>query len=367
MKSLAIFGSTGSIGETALKVYSQNNKKFNLVFLSAHTNFKKLIKQQKKYRPKKIILTGNNKNFNNKITDKEFLFYNYKKKIDYTISGVSGYDAVDLNFKLLKISKNLLIANKETIICGGNFFLDSAKKNNCKIIPIDSEHHCLNFLFTECKIKQDNIKKIYITASGGPFLKKKIKHNESIASVINHPNWKMGKKISVNSSNFSNKVLELFEAKILFNIHPKKLFIKVEDSSLVHSIICFENNIYLPIMHYQSMEIPISNSLKLENNCKLNFTNIKINILNPNINKFPIIKIGYEILNKFGHKGMIFFTVINDRLVDMFLKKEIKYGDIAKNLIKVFSDINIKKKLKLKINNLDEVYISIQEAKNVKI
>ena len=177
MDTLAIFGSTGSIGTTSLNLYKKNKKKFNLLYLSAHNNYRKLKILEKKFNPKKIILT--NKKLSNSIilNDKKIileknLFDKNKKKIDYVISGVSGYEAIDFNFKLLKITKNLLIANKETIICGGDIFLKKAKKYNCNIIPIDSEHYCIYLLlssFPDLKL----IDKIYLPASGGPLLNKK--------------------------------------------------------------------------------------------------------------------------------------------------------------------------------------------------
>ena len=197
MKTLAIIGSTGSIGKSALKVYEKNKKNFKLITLAANTNLNKLIKQYLKFKPKNIFLISNNKktkDFKKNLISKDFFLKSNKKKIDYVISGASGYDAININFELIKISKKLLIANKETIICGGKIFLDLAKKYKCEIIPIDSEHHCIDYFLKSFNFKKD-IKKIYITASGGPFLNKKINYNEKLNKVINHPTWKMGKKL----------------------------------------------------------------------------------------------------------------------------------------------------------------------------
>ena len=174
MKTLAIFGSTGSIGKSSLRVFERNKSKFKLIYLSSHNRHNLLLKQSIKYKPKNILIT----NAAHKIKNKKLINIDAaikRKKIDYVISGVSGYDALKFNLNLLKISKNLLIANKETIICGGKLFLEEAKKNRCNIIPIDSEHYSIffflkNFLFKE----KTDIKKLFITASGGPFLKKKL-------------------------------------------------------------------------------------------------------------------------------------------------------------------------------------------------
>jgi len=373
MDTLAIFGSTGSIGKTSLNIYKKNKKKFNLLYLSAHNNYSKLKILEKKFNPKKIILTNKKLNESIFLNDKKIileknLFDKNKKKIDYVISGVSGYEAIDFNFKLLKIAKNLLIANKETIICGGHIFLREAKKYGCNLIPIDSEHYCINYFFN-ClnKINIDDIDKIYLIASGGPLLNKKTKYNEKLKNVLNHPNWKMGKKITVDSSNLSNKILELFEAKILFGIPGKKLDILIESTSSAHAVIKLNNALHFTIMHKPEMEIPISNSLKLCSKKKLNFKNLKISFIVPDTKKFPIIHLGYKILREYGYAYMIFFTVINDRLAKMYLKSEIKYGDIPLFLVKAFKDKTLNKYQKKKINNLNEILKLINIAQKLKL
>jgi len=371
MKTIAIVGSTGSIGASALKVFKKNKKKFKLIFLSAHKNYKKLLDQNKAFKPYKIFLTSNSSSIKkiniNNYTDVNYFFKKYKKKIDYVISGASGYDALDVNFKLLRISKKLLIANKETLICGGNLFLKEAKKKNCEIVPIDSEHYCINFFLKKMNIKKNEIKKIYLIASGGPFFRKRIKYNENISKVIRHPNWDMGKKISIDSSNFSNKILELFEAKILFGNLTKNFEIKVEEKSYVHAIIELKNNLLFPVIHLPTMEIAISNSLNLSNSFEFSYNKLNLNFLTPDTKKFPIISLGYKILNNFSDKGMIIFTILNERLAEMFIQKKIKYGDIVNFLVKAFQDKLIIKESKKKIKDKKEMYKAIDYAKNLKI
>jgi len=366
MKSLAIIGSTGSIGKSSLNVYLKNRKNFNLLCLAANSNLKKLIKQKKKYKSKYAFLFNDNIKDKNLINKDLFLDKYKNKKIDYIISGMSGYQAIDINFQLLKICKNLLIANKETIICGGPVFKKSAKKNNCNIIPIDSEHHCIDFFYKNFSNSKE-VDKVYLTASGGPFYNKKINFNEKIKNVINHPTWKMGVKISVDSSNFANKVLELFEAMILFNLSYDKIKIKVEQNSLIHAIIKLKNNFLIPIIHLPKMEIPILNSLNLQNNFEFHTKNINFNICKPNLKKFPLINIGYKILKMNSHCAMIFFTVINEKLVNMYLKKAIKYGEITKILIKVFNNKKILKTIQKKIKNLSDIKKAIKFADNLEL
>lgn len=370
MKSLAIIGSTGSIGETSLKVYQKNKTKFNLIYLSAHNNYKKLLKQSKIYKPKNFFLT--NGKFIDKISSKKLIsldqvFKKNNKKIDYIISGASGYDALDLNIKLIKITKNLLIANKETIICGGQIFLDLAKKYKCKIIPIDSEHYCINYFLKNFEKNHKVIKKIYITASGGPFYKKKIKYNESVNKVLKHPVWKMGKEITVNSSNFSNKVLEMFEAKILFKLPSSKIDIIVERKSLIHTIIELNNNLFFSIMHNPKMEIAISNSLGVNFDLETKLNKDLIELSFPDKKKFPIINLGLKILKNYKHSGMIIFTVFNQRMVQMFLSKKIKYGDISGNLLKLFNDKKVINHSIKNINSIKDINSIIKFAKNYKL
>lgn len=339
MKTLAILGSTGSIGKSALNVFKKNKNNFKLVYISGNKNFNLLNIQISKFKPENFFLFDYKKN--NKIKNKKkvlnfenFLKKYLKNKIDYVVSGISGYNSLSINFELLKISKNILLANKETIICGGKIFLDQARKLNCNILPIDSEHHCVDF-FLKKNYKTDNIKNVKLIASGGPFLNKKIKYNEKISNVIKHPNWKMGAKISVDSSTLANKVLELFEAKFLFNLKPNQCDILIESTSTVHSIVTLCNNLHFLIAHKPNMEIPISNCLNVQNNIsiKKNFSLLKFN--NVDFKKFPLVKLGFDILNS-NHHDMILFTVLNERLVNMYLNNEILYGDIVKRLFKFF-------------------------------
>jgi len=367
MKTLSIIGSTGSIGRSSLKVFEKNKKFFILDSLAANKNLKKILLQTKKYNPANFILLDKNiKTKNRKFISFENFIKNRIKKIDYVISGISGYDALQINLKLLKISKNLLIANKETIICGGKVFMDLAKKHKCKIIPIDSEHHCIDFFVNNFKNKK-NIKKIFLTASGGPFLKKRINYFTKASRATKHPTWKMGKHISVNSSTLANKVLELFEAKILFNLNKNMLDIKIEETSNIHAIIQLKNNFCIQIAHRPSMQIPISNSLNVSNIQNFYNKNFTFNILNPDYKKFPIVKLGKSILNKYNHYLMIIFTVYNERLVNLYLKNKINYGDISKYLVKIFSQKFIIKKSKEKIKNSNDIFNAISFAKNLKI
>lgn len=364
-KTLAIIGSTGSVGKTTLEVF-RKSKNLKLKYLCANNNYNSLNNQIKKFKPDYFHLFNLklNKKLMFKKKNKPINFF-YKKKIDFVVSGVSGFDSLDMNFELLKISKNLLIANKETLICGGDFFLKEAKKNNCNIIPIDSEHHCIDFFLKNFNSNY-KIKEVSLIASGGPFWNKKINFNEKIKNVINHPNWNMGKKISVYSSNLTNKILELFEAHILFKIPIEKLSIKIENTSNIHSIITLENNISFLILHYPNMSIPISNSLNQKNDFSLKFKDKNLNITDPDTKKFLSLKIVKKILHK-GHSAMIIFTVLNDRLTEMYLEKKIQYGEILKKLEKLFKKNEVLRLLNIKIRSKKDVLKLMENVKSLTI
>lgn len=375
MKTIAIIGSTGSIGVTALKVIKKYSESFKIIFLYAGKNYKKLNAQFKTFKPKFIFL--NEKKFlkNLKAKKKNIIsienFLKKKKKIDYIISAISGFKSLDLNFKLIKICKNLLIANKETIICGGNIFLGYAKKYNCKILPIDSEHFCINYFINHSNLIK-KIKSVYLTASGGPFIKKLPSPDVSIKKVLKHPNWKMGKKISVNSANLTNKILELFEARILFKIPIERLNIKIEKTSKIHCVISLLNGLDFYISHQTNMKIPIENSL-IKNNFYIkqqknlsSFKKLNFELLNPNQKIFPILKTGFKVL-KFGHRAMIIFTVLNDRLVEKFLNNEKKFNDIVLFLNKKFQELEIVNYSKKSIKSLQDIQQTIEFAEKIKI
>ena len=219
-KKIIILGSTGSIGNTTLDIINGNRKNYKLILISTNKNYKRLFFQAKKFDIKNVII-HDKKTF---ISKKKFfkskkinIFNNVKDfkkknsiKVNYVMSAITGIGGLEPTIDIISITDEIAIANKESIICGWNLISKSLKKNKTKFIPIDSEHFSIAKLIENEKI--ENIKKIYITASGGPFLNKKINYNEKVNKVIDHPTWKMGKKISVDSSTFANKVLE--DAKV---------------------------------------------------------------------------------------------------------------------------------------------------------
>ena len=352
-KKIAILGSTGSIGKTLLNIIDENKEIFQVKLLSANKNYKNLLKQALKFKVKNIIihdLKTFKKNKNLFLKKKINVFNNindFKKskkiRFDYTMIGIIGFFGLRPTLDVIEITKKIAIANKESIICGWNLIKKKLKKSKTEFLPIDSEHFSINELI-ENKNK-DDIQKIYLTASGGPFLKKKIINNKKIkiSDAIKHPTWRMGKKISIDSATLINKVYEVIEAKKIFDIDYSKLDILIQPTSYVHSIVEFYGGTIHYLTHKPSMKIPIFNSIVSNSkNRKKIITKIDYKLMNNlNVtevpsNKFPIKKI-LKILPK---KDSLFETVlvsVNDTLVDLFLKKKIHFHQIHSNLYKILT------------------------------
>ena len=370
-KKIIILGSTGSIGSTTIKIISRDKKSFNVILLTANENYKKLFLQAKKIscnnllihnKEKYFLALDKNKNKKIKIFNKfEDFLKTLKKKVDYTICSITGVAGLKPTLDAIKISHNIAIANKESIICGWNLIERNIKKFKTTFIPIDSEHFSIWSLIKDYKPSQ--IQKIFITASGGPFLtlpKTKFK-NILPKNAIKHPNWSMGKKISVDSATLMNKVFEVIEAQRIFKLPLSKFKILVHPKSYVHAIVKFTNGISKILIHDTNMEIPIFNSLYYNNsNKKLKTSEIdfdkmnNLNFSNVDHSKFPSM----NLLKKIPNNISLFETVLisaNDLLVELFLAKKIKYIEINKYLNIV---INLKEFSKLKLiqpNNVNQI------------
>ena len=355
-KKIAILGSTGSIGESTLEVIKKDKKNFEIILLTANNNYKKLIQQAKKFNAKNVLIK--NKKFHQKIKKslKKTKVYSgdvsLKKilndKLDFTMASVVGLAGLQLTIDAIKFSKNVAIANKETIICGWQILSRLVKKHKTKIFPVDSEHFAIMELTKN--VKNNEVDEIVITASGGPFLKTPIRKIKKInpKQAVKHPNWKMGKKISVDSANMMNKVLEVIEAHKLFKFDKSKYKIIIHPQSYVHSIVRFKNGLIKMILYNTDMKIPIFNILY--NNQKYFFKSPKIQIRN--LNKLSFQKVNtklfpsVKLINKcftFGFSTPIIINAANEVLVDLFLKGKINFTDIVKKINMIFKDKDFKK------------------------
>ena len=373
-KTISILGSTGSVGLSTLTIVDKKKRYFKTVLLSANKNYKLISKQIKKYSPsifvisdKKVFKKIEHKFKKNKIKIlNNFNSIKLKKKSDITVSAIPGIAGLQPTISMIKISKKILIANKESIICGWNLLKKTSLKTKTKIIPIDSEHFSIFKLLESNSLNQ--IKKIYITASGGPFLNYKPHQFQKITpkDALNHPKWKMGKKVTIDSSTLMNKILELIEAQKLFNIPNKKLDILIHPNSLVHAIIELKNGLTKFIYHQTSMVIPLANAifdgdLNIEDFYKKKNLNKNIieNLIFKQVDKkiFPIIKIKDRV-NEHPSTSII-INASNEILVDHFLRKKMPFSCIFKIIMIILNDKNYKKyaiknpKNLIQINKID--------------
>ena len=377
-KKIAILGSTGSIGKCLIDIIKRDKKNFEIVLLSSNKNYKELLKQAKFFNVKNLIIT--NTECYNKIKkdnySKKVQVYNnfenlkkiFKKKIDYTMSSISGIQGLKPTIEIIRYTKKIAIANKESIICGWDLIEKKLNRHKTKFIPVDSEHFSIWYALKD--IEKNLIEKIYLTASGGPFLEESLKNLKkvNIKQVTNHPNWKMGKKISTDSATMINKVFEIIEAKKLFKISYNKLAIIIHPKSYVHAIIKLKNGITKIIVHDTNMKIPIFNSLysskKIINSKKLDFetlNNLDFRAVDPI--KFPLIKV----LKMLPNNTSLFETIlvsINDKFVELFLTNKIKFTDISKKMNKMFNLYSFKKYKKIKPKNIEEIIKMNTKIKN---
>ena len=380
-KNIAILGSTGSIGKTLINIIKKDKKNYNIILLTSNKNHNDLLKQAYSFNVKNLIITNPDifKYVKKKKLKKKINIYNnfndldkiFTKKIDYVMSAISGIAGLDPTCKIIKYSKKIAVANKEAIICGWNIIKKDLKRYKTDFIPVDSEHFSAWFGIKGFSIKEIN--KIYLTASGGPFLNYPLnkfkKINKSMA--LKHPNWKMGGKISIDSATMMNKVFEIIEAKNIFDIPYKRLSIVVHPSSYVHSIINFNNGMTKLIVHDTNMAIPIQNTLStnVKNTTIIDELNInKLNNLNfqkINIKKFPVVKI----LNTLSHKSSLYETLIvstNDKLVNLFLNNQINFLDIQKYLLIILNNKKFKKLKKIEPKTVSEI-INLDKYLHTKI
>ena len=370
-KTISILGSTGSIGLNVFEIINKKKFFFKVNLLSANKNYKLICSQIDKYKPNIFVVSDPlvYKKIKTKYKNKKVKIINNfdsiktKPKTDITITAIPGLAGLSPTIFMTELSKKLLIANKESIICGWKLIKNNAKKNGTKIIPVDSEHYSILKLLENHKLKE--IKKIYITASGGPFLNYKKKQFKNIQpkDALKHPKWKMGKKISIDSSTLMNKILELIEAQKLFNITNDKIDILIHPNSLVHAIVKLKNGITKLLYHETSMIVPLANAifdgkLNIENfyNPKkkskdeiigdLSFKNVDRKI-------FPIIDIKKR-ANEFPSTSII-INAANEILVEQFLHKKVPFLTIYKLILSIMNDKNYRKYAIRKPNNIVQI------------
>ena len=378
-KKILLLGSTGSIGKSTLNIIKNYKTKLEIEALSTNKNIKLIIKQSREFKVKNLIINdfkSYKKILNYRLNKKIKIFNNIsdflkinKTKFDISIIGISGFDGLDPTLKVIPYSKNLSSANKESIICGWKFIKNKLKKYKTNFIPLDSEHFSIWSLIKNSNHKM--ISKIYLTASGGPFLNKsksKI-NNARVSDVIKHPNWNMGHKISVDSATLMNKLFELIEASKIFNLPMNKFDIIIHPKSYVHALVNFKNGLSKILIHDTKMEIPIFNSIfdnTLETYTKnkdINFKNLNgQNFIKPTNSVFPLLKL----INKYKRNDTyyeIILVTVNDFFVKSFLNGNISFQKMQIKLLKKLKDPYLSKYYNNYPKKINDIYLIVDKVK----
>ena len=352
-KNIFVFGSTGSIGIQTLDVLSKS-KTYNVIGLSCNSNSDLLFEQIKLFKPALVainnidlshglikyceqknikLIYGDNASSNIPLED-----------IDIAVNAIVGTAGLQPTIQLIENGVDVALSNKESLVLGGHIIMPLARKNNVTIFPVDSEHSAIY----QCLHGEDisELKKIILTGSGGPFLKRELSTFESIVpqEALNHPNWDMGKKISIDSATMMNKALELVEALWLFNVSLDQIEIVIHPQSIVHSMVEFVDGSYKAHLGVPDMRVPIQYALTCPSRRNasvksLDFTKMDLQFSKPDINRYPVLGLVNELINAGGNRVPI-MSIANDYIVQQFLDEKIAFNEmfpLIKKTIQNFS------------------------------
>jgi len=374
VKNISILGSTGSIGRNTLELISNFRDRFNIVGLSAGQNINLLYKQILDFMPEIVSLRRKKEadqlkemKFDHQIKIKygpegteEVAGYH---KNDIIISAITGINGLKPTIEAVKSGKRVGLANKESMVAAGTIINKEAAKSGAEVIPVDSEHsgvfQCL------CKESIQQVRKVILTASGGPFFllnPKEIK-NQSVENALNHPRWRMGKKISIDSATMMNKGLELIEAKWLFHLPPEKLGVLIHPQSIVHSLVEMRDGSVLAQLSLTDMKIPIQFALTYPERLEsvlppLDLSKVRsLDFYKVDFHKFPLVGLAFRALKKEQYFS-IALNASNESAVNAFLKKKISFSDIWEIVIEIVEETK-----KMEINNIDDIIRIDQETR----
>ncbi len=354
LTKIAIFGSTGSIGKSSLEVIAHYPDKFEVTYLSTNQNIELLTEQAKKFKPKGVIVcddksfqTLKNSNLLScKVLPIEGLIEAAQSdEVDVVIAAMVGFAGLESSLEAVKNKKRIALANKETLVVAGHLITKLAKENNAIIVPIDSEHSAIY----QCLLgeKRENISKIILTASGGPFLNRPLSEfkNITIAEALKHPNWKMGNKITIDSATLMNKGLEVIEAHWLFGVNKESIDVLIHPQSIVHSMVEFKDGSVKAQLGIPDMKLPIQYALSYPDRLDYNFAKMdfeKYNTLTffkPDLNKFKCLDLAYKSLN-YGGTYPVALNAANEVAVKMFLNNNLSFNDIPELIEKALEKNN---------------------------
>ena len=382
MKNLSILGSTGSIGKNVLEIVRLNEDNFKIFALSCYKNLELLKAQCLEFNPNFAVVSSeaDAKNLKEVLKNKvetevifekgSYSFIATHDDVTHVIAAISGSAGLRSTFDAAKAGKDILLANKESMVMAGPLILAEIARNNSKIIPIDSEHNAIYQVLNGCDDGTSKVKKIILTASGGPFLNEPIEKiaNVTVEEALNHPNWDMGDKISIDSATMMNKGLEVIEAFYLFNLPKSKIDVVIHPQSIIHSMVEFIDGSIISQLGYSDMRIPISYALGHPKRLNSGFSGIdltqvkKLTFYKPDLQKFPALGLAYYVLDKeLSHS--IVLNLSNELSVNAFLKKLISFDQISQTVDFMINNIQSQKILEINDIFLFSEYVIKQTNK----
>ncbi len=374
-KKIIIFGSTGSVGDSTLDILNLHKDKFELVGLTINKNYKKLINQIKAFNPKVVAIKDEiayekfrKENYDSSVevlSGKDCLVDILDYDVDFIMASIVGSAGLLPVIKAAEKGIDIGLANKESLVCSGNILKKILNKTNSNLLPIDSEHNAIFQVFE--KSNRDQIEKIILTASGGPFFKK---HYKDLANVtpeqaVDHPNWRMGKKISVDSATLMNKGLEFIEAHYLFDMPIDKIEVIIHPQSIVHSCVEYKDGSILSQMGTPDMKTPISYALSYPRRTnasveKLDLTKLsQLTFFKPDHESFPALNLAISCLKQGGSAPTV-LNAANEIAVEAFLNKRIPFLSISKVV-----DLTLNKSNICEMNNVDDVLNVDEESRKI--
>ena len=356
MKKIAILGSTGSIGTQTLDIVRNYSEELQVVALAAGSNVELLEKQVREFKPKVVAMWSERAALELKqrigdlkvevLTGMEgLLAIAVLSEVEVLVTAIVGMIGIRPTIEAIKAGKDIALANKETLVCAGHIIMPLAKEHNVSILPVDSEHSAI---FQSLNGEPKNrISKILLTASGGPFRGKKREElqNMQVEDALKHPNWSMGRKITIDSSTLVNKGLEVMEAKWLFGVEPEQIQVVVHPQSIIHSMVEYVDGAVIAQLGIPDMKLPIQYALfypdrRVMNEKKLDFFELQnMTFEKPDTETFYGLKLAYEALHSGGNVPTI-YNAANEKAVALFLEKKISYLQIPEMIDRSMSKIS---------------------------
>lgn len=374
MKTLAILGATGSIGISTLAVVDLHPEQFDIFALSANTNWQNMLILCQKYQPKFAIMANETaaQQLKEKLTNKTIVLSGIQalnevvshEALDIVMAAIVGSAGMSSTLAAIKANKRVLLANKESLVLAGDLMMKALAQSKASLLPVDSEHSAI---YQCLESGRGGLKKIQLTASGGPFLETPLEQLALVTpkQACAHPNWSMGKKISIDSATMMNKGLEVIEAYYLFNLKPEQIEVIVHPQSIVHSLIFYKDGSSLAQLGKADMRTAIAYAMSYPKRINSGVADLdlnqynQLNFLLPDFEKFPCLRLSFEAL-KLGSSAMGVLNAANEVCVSAFLNKKIGFLDIAKIIEKALNKHHI-----YPIRQLDDVRENDNQARQI--